>query len=72
VHLQAIGHPIVGDRRYGGGGEAAASLGLDRPFLHSWRVELTHPITHERIAVEEPVPADLEHALARARADLRP
>jgi 23S rRNA pseudouridine1911/1915/1917 synthase len=72
VHLQAIGHPIVGDRRYGGGGEAAASLGLDRPFLHSWRVELIHPITHERIAVEEPVPTDLERALARARADLRP
>jgi len=72
VHLQAIGHPIVGDRRYGGGGEAAISLGLDRPFLHSWRVELTHPITDQRIAVEEPLPADLEHALARARADLRP
>jgi 23S rRNA pseudouridine1911/1915/1917 synthase len=72
VHLQAVGHPIVGDRRYGGGGEAAARLGLDRPFLHSSRLELTHPITGERVEVIEPLPPELERALARARADLRP
>jgi 23S rRNA pseudouridine1911/1915/1917 synthase len=72
VHLQAIGHPIVGDRRYGGAGDAARRLGLERPFLHSWRLELAHPITGERISVEEPLPQELRDALALARADLRP
>ena len=72
VHLQAVGHPIVGDRRYGGGGDEARRLGLARPFLHSWRLALDHPVTRAPISVQEPVPEDLAEALDRARADLRP
>ena len=68
VHLSAVGHPIIGDRRYGGGGDDATRLGLDRPFLHSWRIAFTHPVTGERIELEEPLPEDLERALRRARA----
>jgi 23S rRNA pseudouridine1911/1915/1917 synthase len=71
VHLRAIGHPILGDRAYGGGGDDAGALGLVRPFLHSWRLAFDHPVTGERIEVEEPVPGDLEAALARCR-DLQP
>lgn len=33
VHAQSIGHPVVGDRRYGSGGSAA------RLMLHAWRLE---------------------------------
>jgi 23S rRNA pseudouridine1911/1915/1917 synthase len=72
VHLQAIGHPIVGDRSYGGGGDEARRVGLRRPFLHSWRLAFDHPITGERVEVEEPLPPDLADALRLARADLRP
>jgi 23S rRNA pseudouridine1911/1915/1917 synthase len=68
VHLLAIGHPILGDRAYGGGGEEAARLGLGRPFLHSWRIGFVHPITGERVDVEAALPADLADALSRARA----
>jgi 23S rRNA pseudouridine1911/1915/1917 synthase len=68
VHLQAIGHPIVGDKAYGGGGDAAKRLGLQRPFLHSWKIALDQPITGERIELEEPLPEDLETALRLARA----
>jgi 23S rRNA pseudouridine1911/1915/1917 synthase len=68
VHLAAVGHPILGDRIYGGAGEDATRLGLTRPFLHSWRVAFDHPITGERIEVEDPLPPDLEQALVRARA----
>ena len=71
VHLQAIGHPILGDRAYGGGGDRAKALGLERPFLHSWRLGFDHPITGERVELEEPLPDDLECALAEAR-DLQP
>jgi 23S rRNA pseudouridine1911/1915/1917 synthase len=74
VHLRAIGHPILGDRAYGGGGADASALGLTRPFLHSWRIAFDHPFPGERVELEEPLPEDLETALGRARAhrDLRP
>lgn len=67
VHLASIGHPVLGDRAYGGGGDEAAKLGLTRPFLHSWRIAFDHPRTKERIELEDPLPEDLEAALGRAR-----
>jgi RluA family pseudouridine synthase len=33
IHAQSIGHPVVGDRRYGSGGRAA------RLMLHAWKLE---------------------------------
>jgi len=71
VHLAAVGSPILGDRAYGGAGDEAARLGLERPFLHSWRVAIPHPFTDIPIEVEEPLPADLLEALDRARHDQR-
>jgi 23S rRNA pseudouridine1911/1915/1917 synthase len=67
VHLSAVGHPILGDRSYGGMGELARELGLTRPFLHSAHLELRHPITGVTVSVSEPLPADLALALDRAR-----
>jgi 23S rRNA pseudouridine1911/1915/1917 synthase len=69
VHLASVGHPVLGDRSYGGGGDEAVRIGLTRPFLHSWRIELEHPITGESIRIEEPLPSDLARALERARED---
>jgi 23S rRNA pseudouridine1911/1915/1917 synthase len=70
VHLASIGHPILGDARYGGGGDEARALGLRRPFLHSWRLGLEHPVTGERIELEDPLPGELEEALRRVRGEL--
>ena len=67
AHLSSIGHPILGDRAYGGGGDDARRLGLTRPFLHARRLSLVHPITGEPLEVEEPLPEDLRAALERAR-----
>ena len=67
VHLQAIDHPILGDRAYGGAGELATRLGLTRPFLHSASIAFEHPITGEWIELTEPLPDDLESALRKAR-----
>ena len=72
AHLAAIGHPIAGDRRYGGGGELARALGLERPFLHAAALAFDHPVTPARVDREEPMPEDLVEALAHARSDLRP
>lgn len=68
VHLSAIGHPILGDRAYGGVGEDSRRLELTRPFLHAWRLAFDEPLTGERIDLEEPLPDDLVEALERARA----
>jgi 23S rRNA pseudouridine1911/1915/1917 synthase len=66
VHLQAIGHPIVGDAEYGAPG--ADPLGLERQFLHAARLGFTHPVTGEAVVCTSPLPADLVAALERARA----
>lgn len=60
VHLAAIGHPVVGDERYGG---ARSALPLDRPFLHAARVGFTHPATGERLRFDSDLPADLATVL---------
>jgi 23S rRNA pseudouridine1911/1915/1917 synthase len=67
VHLAAIGHPILGDRVYGGGGDDARRIGLDRPFLHAWRLSFAHPMDPGRVEIEEGLPEDLASALARSR-----
>lgn len=64
VHMQAIGHPVVGDPQYGNHGRH----GLERQFLHSRRIGLDHPITGVRLEFESELPADLVAALERARA----
>ena len=69
VHLSAVGHPILGDARYGGGGDEAKGLGLSRPFLHAWRIAFDHPRTGERLELEDPLPDDLEEALRRVRGE---
>jgi 23S rRNA pseudouridine1911/1915/1917 synthase len=67
VHLAAVGHPVTGDLVYGAARALAAELGLERPALHARRLAFDHPVTGERVAVEEPLPADMEAALARLR-----
>jgi 23S rRNA pseudouridine1911/1915/1917 synthase len=62
VHLQAIGHPVVGDASYGG---ARPPLDVGRPFLHATAVSFAHPVTGEPITVDEPLPAELAAVLER-------
>jgi 23S rRNA pseudouridine1911/1915/1917 synthase len=65
VHLQAIGHPVVGDPEYG----TAGRLGLGRQFLHAARLAFAQPFTGAPIDVGSPLPDDLAAALDRARAE---
>jgi len=68
VHLADLGHPVVGDRVYGGAGRirtvgdpAARSRmnGLDRPALHAWRIAFVHPDTGDEMRFASPPPADM-------------
>jgi 23S rRNA pseudouridine1911/1915/1917 synthase len=67
VHLDAIGHPIAGDPVYGTGTSRRGPDGLDRLFLHAWRLELTAPSDGHLIRATAPLPDDLEHVLDRLR-----
>jgi len=68
VHLNAIGHPIVGDSVYGGVHRRVppnlrAVMRLERPFLHSARLSFTHPADQRRVEFESPLPDDLASVL---------
>jgi 23S rRNA pseudouridine1911/1915/1917 synthase len=65
VHLAAIGHPVVGDSRYGG--SRPEDLPAGRPFLHAGQLAFDHPGTGERLEVRSPLPEDLEDLRGRAR-----
>jgi len=64
VHMAAIGHPLVGDGRYGGARPVIAAV---RPFLHASHLGFDHPGTGERCRFESPLPPDLEDVLATLR-----
>lgn len=67
-HLEAIGHPVAGDKRYGDfpfNRLAKTRWSLRRMFLHAWRLELPHPTTGARLRLEAPLPAELVDVLSR-------
>jgi 23S rRNA (uracil1939-C5)-methyltransferase len=67
-HLAAIGHPVLGDDRYGDPAtnrHFAEKHGLDRAFLHCLRLEFEHPLTGVRRALETPLGGDLRAVLER-------
>ena len=53
VHMQALGHPILGDRLYA---HAAAQTMAPRLLLHASRLAFTHPQSGDRISLESRVP----------------
>ena len=59
AHFAAIGHPLVGDVRYGGGHPE-----LGRHFLHAARLTLAHPRTGARLAIASPLSPELERFLS--------
>jgi 23S rRNA pseudouridine955/2504/2580 synthase len=74
-HLDAIGHPVVGDAKHGDfpfNRLAQKQWGLKRMFLHSARLSLAHPITKKRLALVSPLPPELEGCLPRAQIVWRP
>jgi 23S rRNA pseudouridine955/2504/2580 synthase len=67
-HLDAIGHPVAGDRRYGDfafNKTAKQRWGLSRMFLHAWKLEVPHPITGAPLRLEADLPPALQEVLSR-------
>lgn len=65
AHLEAIGHPVAGDERYGS--RHGTTLGLHRPFLHAAQLGFEHPSSGEMLMFSADVPADLADAESNLR-----
>ena len=75
VHLRHLGHPVVGDTRYGGSGfrqlrsprlrEVLEAFG--RLALHASVLEFVHPSTGVALRFHAPLPDDFERLLSRLR-----
>ena len=67
VHLASIGHPVVGDDTYGGGGgRRLVGLPPKRHFLHAAWLVFTHPVSGVLMDLRSPLPDDLKRSLATA------
>jgi len=64
VHLASVGHPVMGDDTYGGGGNRrVVGLPPRRHFLHAAWLQFTHPITGAPMDIRSPLPEDLKDSL---------
>lgn len=54
VHLDWLGHPIIGDSMY----HHQSNL-IDRQALHAWSVAFTHPHSGKQLEIKAPLPSDM-------------
>ncbi len=62
VHLSSIGYPVVGDLKYGKNSDF-----VDRIFLHSERLEFTHPRTGRIMSFRAELPEELMEAINKIK-----
>ncbi|MEW6415849.1 MAG: 23S rRNA pseudouridine(1911/1915/1917) synthase RluD [Pseudomonadota bacterium] len=67
VHMQHIGHPLVGEQVYSACRRPHLKLAFPRQALHAERLGLVHPVTGEPMQWECPLPADFDALLASLR-----
>jgi 23S rRNA pseudouridine1911/1915/1917 synthase len=70
LHLEQLGHPLLGERIYADGDARQSRVGrtrveAKRNMLHAWTLAFAHPLTGAPIAVEAPLPEDFQQVLAR-------
>ena len=65
VHLTSIGHPLVGDPKYG---RRSSPFAIAGQALHSLTLDLTHPVTRQPMHFMAPLPEDMARILAALRA----
>jgi 23S rRNA pseudouridine1911/1915/1917 synthase len=63
VHMQSLGHPLVGDPVYRGGRRSCVEHGLKRQALHAARLEFSHPVSGARRRFAAPLPEDFRALL---------
>ena len=68
VHLSSLGHPVAGDTVYGAPAKVDDQPPLGRYFLHAHRIRFRLPSTGQEIAIESPLPYELESWMAGLKA----
>ncbi|CQR74595.1 Ribosomal large subunit pseudouridine synthase D [Sporomusa ovata DSM 2662] len=68
VHMQYIGHPVVGDPKYG---PEKKQFAIKGQALHSAELSLKHPVTGEDMLFFAPLPSDMTDILNRLQASRR-
>ena len=63
VHMQHIGHPLLGDPIYAP--NVRTAVRIPRLMLHAYSLAFTHPATGERMSFCAPLPADFETTLQK-------
>ncbi len=58
VHMSYIGHPLLGDEKYGARG------GLDRPMLHAKTLGFIHPVTKKYVEFNSELPQDMKELIS--------
>lgn len=66
VHMEYIGHCVVGDPLYCQGSDAA-QMGLNRQFLHSYALAFDHPVTQKHFDFVDTMPQDISSVLSRLK-----
>jgi 23S rRNA pseudouridine1911/1915/1917 synthase len=59
VHLHHLGHPVLGDKLYGG----KRAGDYPRQMLHAWKLAFRHPRSGDEMSFEAPVPPDFAAAM---------
>jgi 23S rRNA pseudouridine1911/1915/1917 synthase len=70
VHLASVGHPVLGDDTYGGGGgRRLVALPSPRHFLHAALLRFRHPASGQDLEFRAPLPDDLRASLSALASD---
>ncbi len=64
VHMQHLGHPVVGDTLYGN--EVSSASREPRLALHASKIEFLHPKTDKLMKFESPIPAEMKAMIEKA------
>jgi len=67
VHMQHIGHPLVGDTVYASARRGSAKIPFPRQALHAERLGLVHPVSQQDMSWTTPLPPDFASLLQALR-----
>ncbi|WP_054949966.1 RluA family pseudouridine synthase [Numidum massiliense] len=71
VHMAYIGHPLLGDPKYGSRKRTIVGDRISGQALHAATLGFVHPRSGEQLQFHAPVPQDMEDTLAKLRAASR-
>ena len=63
VHMASLGHPVLGDKTYGGKQDRQGLIQAERQMLHASTLSFEHPKTKERLTFTAPLPDDFKAIL---------